>query len=451
MKILITGATGAVGNSVGRRLFELGHELVVVSRSQKKAEQYLEFPADTIECDLSQSAIVDERMDHIDAVVHLMGETIDGRWSSEKKQLILNSRIQSSQNLIASLKPKTKVIVSASAQGIYGHQGDRVLTESDQCGSDFLAQVCEQWEKPFRHIEKVRTVQLRIGLVLDPQSGALKKMIPLFQKGLGGVLGSGEQYMSWISLEDLTSVVVESIRNSDYQGPINCSSDAVTNSFWTKTMCESLGVFKSLPVPAFALKLALGEMSNLVLTSIRMSSDKLQTLGFQFKHQNLEQYLNENLADFKNGHSVLLVRQFVPHALGKVFPFFAEAKNLEKITPDLLHFRIAKMSTAEIQQGTLIDYNLKIHGFPAKWKTLIDEWQPPFKFVDTQLKGPYKLWHHTHSFAQMGQGTLLTDKVKFKLPMGFLGHAVAQTFVQKDVESIFKYRREVMSEVKFNE
>jgi len=451
MKILITGATGAVGNSVGRKLFELGHELIVVSRSKRKAEQYLEFPADIIECDLSQSPITDERMNSIEAVVHLMGETIDGRWSSEKKQLILNSRIQSSQNLIQSLKPQTKVVVSASAQGIYGHQEDRILTELDPCGTDFLAQVCEQWEKPFRQINNVRTVQLRIGLVLDPQSGALKKMIPLFQKGLGGVLGSGQQYMSWISLEDLTSIVVESIHDSRYQGPINCSADSVTNEVWTKQMCESLGVFKSLPVPEIALKIVLGEMSALVLTSIRMSNHKLKDLGFKFKFEDLSQYLNENLNDFKNGHSVLLVRQFVPHALEKVFPFFAEAKNLEKITPDLLHFKIAKMSTSEIQQGTLIDYNLKIHGFPAKWKTLIDEWQPPFKFVDTQLKGPYKLWHHTHSFAQMGHGTLLTDKVKFKLPMGFLGHAVAQTFVQKDVESIFKYRREVMSEVKFNE
>ena len=159
----------------------------------------------------------------------------------------------------------------------------------------------------------------------------------------------------------------------------------------------------------------------------------------------------DNLNDFKDGHSVLLVRQYVPFSLNKVFPFFAEAKNLERITPDLLHFRIEKMSTPEIQKGTLIDYNLKIHGFPAKWKTLIEDWQPPVQFVDTQLKGPYKLWHHTHSFAQMGKGTLLTDKVRFKLPFGFLGHAVAQTFVQKDVESIFKYRREVMSEVKFSE
>jgi len=451
MKILITGATGAIGNSVGRKLFELGHELFVVSRSKSKAELYLEFPAEIIEVDLSQSLIHDSCMDNIDAVIHLMGETIDGRWTAEKKQLILESRTKSSQNLIQSLKPRTQVVVSASAQGFYGDQGRLELSETALKGTDFLADVCEEWEKPFRTLDEIRSVQLRIGLVLDPQSGALKKMIPLFQKGLGGVLGSGEQYMSWIALDDLTNVVVEATLNHHYNGPLNCSANSVTNREWTVKLCQSLGVFKSLPVPQVALKLILGEMSSLVLSSIRMSNEKLRDLGFNFKYTNIDQYFFDNLNDFKDGHSVLLVRQYVPFSLNKVFPFFAEAKNLERITPDLLHFRIEKMSTPEIQKGTLIDYNLKIHGFPAKWKTLIEDWQPPVQFVDTQLKGPYKLWHHTHSFAQMGKGTLLTDKVRFKLPLGFLGHAVAQTFVQKDVESIFKYRREVMSEVKFSE
>lgn len=448
MKILITGATGSVGNYVGRKLVQLGHSLVVVSRSAKKAKMQLEFPAEIIEKDLVLEELSAENYKGVDAVIHLMGETVDGRWNEKKKLDILNSRILSSQNLIKNLPVSVQTVISASAQGIYGDSGDTELSDLKPhtvVENDFLADVCEKWESPFKLL-KQRTVQLRIGIVLDPQSGALKKMIPLFQKGLGGTLGSGRQFMSWIAIDDLSDIILEAISNSDYKGAINCCApENVTNDQFTTQLCKVLGVFKSAPVPKLALNIAIGEMAKVVLGSIRMRPDQLIKNKYRFKYSQLEDYFEKNLQEFKDGHGFLSVKQYLAKDIDSMFQFFGEAQNLEKITPELLNFRIIKMSTTEIVKDTLIDYKLKIHGVPINWRTLILEWSPPYRFIDTQLKGPYKYWHHTHDFEKIGNGTLMSDKVRYKLPLGFLGNLVAQTFVQKDVESIFKYRREVVS------
>lgn len=451
MKVLMTGATGNVGNYVGRRLVELGHEVIVVSRSKEKALAYLEFPAEIIEHDLASKPLPENKFQGAEGVVHLMGETVDGRWTAEKKELILKSRELGSQHLLANLPASVKVIVSASAQGIYGDQKDQDLTEESQQGSDFLAEVCKKWEAPFKNLTKtVRTVQLRIGLVLDPQSGVLKKMIPLFQKGLGGTLGSGKQYMSWIAIEDLSEVFVQALLNEKYQGAINCSTNhPVTNSQWTKHLGSALGAMPSAPVPAFALRIVVGEMAAVILGSIKMVPQKLNELSFKFKYSKLEDYINEKLEPYQDGRYFYSVKQFVPLNIDKVFSFFADANNLEKITPPFLNFHVTGMSTEKIQEGTVIDYKLKLKGVPLNWKTLIKKWDPPHSFIDNQESGPYQLWHHTHSFEKLGNGTLLSDEVRYKLPLGFLGQAVAGTFVQNDVEQIFKFRREVIQKIKF--
>ncbi len=454
MKILMTGATGRIGNELGRRLFEQGHELFVVTRSQKKAQLYLEFPAHIIECDLVNEMIDPHQIKDIQVIFHLMGETVDGRWTEKKKNLILESRQKSSQNLLKSRFDAVQMIFSASAQGIYQNANHEWVTEQSTQGSDFLAQVCQQWEQPFIDFQErnqnIRCVQFRIGLVLDPHSGVLKKMIPLFQRGFGGHLGSGDHYMSWIALTDLVDLMIWTMNHSQVQGPLNCGAPIpVTNAEWTQLLCQQLGVIQSLPVPKLALRLVLGEMADVVLNSVRMSVDRLISTGFQFKFENLKAYLESELLDYKNQHSVKLVYQYVNAPIEKVFPFFAEAQNLESITPKILQFKINKMSTDHIQLNTKFDYSLKIHGVPVKWKTLISDWQPGIQFVDEQLSGPYHKWHHTHQFVKMGVGTLLIDRVIYKLPFGYLGNFVAGAFVQSDVDQIFKYRREIMAEVKF--
>lgn len=296
MKILITGGTGNIGSYIGRQLFNEGHQLVLVSRCQSKAKLQISFPAEIIEHDLVAEPLPLKFFNNIEAVIHLMGESIDGRWSTKKKKAILESRKRSSENLIKNLPKSVQVVISASAQGIYGDQGDKLIAEDSELGLDFLSEVCKAWEKPFVQLKDVRTVQLRMGLVLDRQSGALKKMISLFQKGLGGVLASGKQYVSWISIFDLAQIVSKAIIDSQYIGPINCATNSpVTNAELTKILCESLGVAKSVSVPKFVLRIVLGEMADVVLSSIKMVPQKLLNYQFKFKHETLQKYLVEEL------------------------------------------------------------------------------------------------------------------------------------------------------------
>lgn len=450
MKVLMTGATGNVGNFVGRRLVELGHDVVVVTRSKIKSLNYLEFPAEIIEHDLVANPLSEKQLMGIEGIVHLMGETIDGRWTKKKKELILNSRKISSEHLVKHLPANIKVIISASAQGIYGNQKAHMVTEDSKLGSDFLAEVCKEWEKPFQHLDDIRTVQLRIGLVLDSQSGVLRKMIPLFQRGLGGTLGTGQQYMSWIAIEDLAEVVVQALTNESYSGAINCATDnPVTNSEWTKLLGKQLKALASVPVPSFALRIAIGEMASAVLASIKLAPVKLLANNFKFKYPSLKDYFSKELSPYENGQYFYSVKQFVSRDIESVFNFFSETENLEQITPTFLNFHVTGMSTKTINKGTLIDYSLNLKGIPIKWKTLISDWNPPHNFIDTQLSGPYRSWHHTHSFVTLGSGTLLSDEVRYKLPMGFLGQIMAATFVQNDVEKIFKFRREMIHKIKF--
>lgn len=449
MKILITGATGNLGNKVGYELAKAGHQLVVVSRTAKSALEKLIFPAEVITKNLSTDVLTAADFSGVEAVIHLMGETIDGRWTESKKKEILNSRVESSKNLLQNLPNTVKVVISASAQGFYGNSADQEISESKTKGTGFLADVCDEWEKPFREL-KQRCVQLRTGIILDPQSGALKKMIPLFQKNLGAGLGSAKQYMSWISMDDMVQIVLHALNTETLSGPMNCSvPKAVRNSDFTEKLCEALGVLQLPNVPSFILQLGFGEMRSILTDSYRMVPQKLIDSGFQFSHADLESYFERELLDFKDGQSVLEAKQFLPFSQERVFQFFSEAQNLEAITPEILNFKIENVSTAEIQKGTLIDYRLKIHGVPAKWKTLISDWKPPYQFVDQQLKGPYSVWHHTHEFQPFLGGTLMTDRVKFKLPLGFLGRFTAGSFVQSDVENIFNYRRSVIAEKKF--
>jgi uncharacterized protein (TIGR01777 family) len=451
MKILMTGATGLIGKQLGKKLVEKGHEIYVISRNAEKAREVLPFPAQIIEGDLDKGKIENKNLAKIEGVVHLAGESVaGGRWNDERKKKIMDSRVIGTRNLIASLPKHVEVFVSASAIGYYGSRGDEVLTETAAAGNNFLAQVCVAWEKESDQIFS-RVVHLRTGIVLDRDEGALAKMIFPYRLGLGGVMGSGQQWMSWIYLEDMVNIYMWAVENGKAHGVYNSVSPfPVTNREFSQTLVEALGG-KSLgpALPKFALKMALGEMGELVLGSQRVSSKKIQLQGFKFEHEALRETLFKICEPFRKGEEIFSAEQFVPESPEKVFPFFAEAKNLEDITPDTLKFHIKKMSSEKIHEGTLIDYSLRIHGVPAAWKTRIDEWRPPLKFVDNQLKGPYKLWHHTHEFVAFAGGTLIKDRVRYQLPMGCAGWLAAGGFVRGDVAKIFAHRRKVIAAQKF--
>lgn len=456
MKILITGGTGLVGQNLGIELVRRGHELVVITRDKKSAELHLAYPAQIIECNLNRGPITSERLQGIQAVVHLAGENVaGGRWTSERKKTIFESRVLSLRNLISSFsKPQMeqlKTFVSTSAIGYYGDTGTQTATEESLPGNDFLSEVCQAWEAPLQELPvQIRKTILRVGVVLSQVGGALAKMEEPFRLGLGGKVGSGQQSMSWIQIQDLVSLYVQALENEKWQGVYNAvAPEPVSNEEFSRQLAQVLrGTPRlGLPLPEFALSLAMGEMSSILTGSQRVASLRLSQMGFNFKFPQLNEALKECYPSDQIGYSIFRSQQYLPFSRDRVFSFFSSAKNLEKITPPFLNFKILNESTPTIEKGTLIDYSLKIHQVPVRWRTEISEWRPEESFTDSQQKGPYSEWIHTHSFSQLGSGTLMEDCVKYKLPMGSLGSLTAGFLVRKDIEEIFNYRRKVVSQL----
>ncbi len=286
MRIAVTGASGLVGTALIPYLRGQGHGVLrLVRRSATQADEVSWEPR-TGQVDLPA-------LQGVDAVIHLAGAGVgDHRWTPAYKQEILQSRLYGTQTIakaVATLQPR--VFLSASAIGWYGDTGQRIVTEVDDHGSDFLADVCRQWEAATQAAAGVRTVKLRTGIVLSAQGGALGRMLPLFRAGLGGRLGDGRQYWSWISLVDTLAAIDFCLQN-DVAGPVNLTApEPETNAAFTQTLAHWLHRPAVLPVPAVALRLALGEFSCEVLGSKRVLPAVLQRAGFSFQHSSLAQAL----------------------------------------------------------------------------------------------------------------------------------------------------------------
>ncbi|MCC6137525.1 MAG: TIGR01777 family protein [Bdellovibrionaceae bacterium] len=448
MNILLTGATGLLGKKIGQLLVKNGHSVIAVSRNIEKAKLTAPFPATWIKGDLQDGPLALDTSHTIDGVIHLAGESVgEGSWSEAQKEKILKSRTQGTKHLLASInKNHLQFFVSASAIGYYGTSSD-ALSEAAPAGVGFLADVTKAWEEE-SSIANCRLCIFRIGVVLSTEGGALPKMLFPAQIFASSALGSGKQWLSWIHIDDVARAFVFAAENSKMDGTYNLvAPTAVQQKVFAKTLAKHMDAFNGPPVPSIALRLMLGEQASLVLNSLNVSSEKLSQTPFTFLFPDLNSALADLLMGWNNGAAVKKFEQYFDIPKEKIFPFFAEARNLEKITPEFLNFRIGKVSTETIQENTLIDYTLKVHGVPINWRTKIESWNPPNAFVDTQLKGPYSIWHHTHTFEDLGQGTLMKDIVRYKLPLGLPGRLVAQAFVEKDIESIFKYRREVVAKL----
>lgn len=448
MKVLITGATGLLGKEVGKALIREGHSLVVIARDAVKARRECPFPCDIIEGDLVAAPLSSHFFDGVEGVIHLMGEPIaDGRWTEAKKKRLVDSRVQSTRNLRSSLNGRAKVLVSSSGIGIYGSRGDEELSENSAPGSDFLADLCVDWEKEARAFAEdgTRVVSLRTGIVLAEQGGALKEMLTPYRMGIGGKLGDGQQWMSWIHIDDMVGLFLHALDSEGLKGPLNAVAPSpVKNEDFVQELGAILHRPVILPTPKWGLSLLFGEKSVILTGSQKVSATLARRSGFEFKYPELRKALENLLEAQSRGEDLFVAEQYIPLPPEKIFPFFAEAENLGRLTPPLLDFKIEGTSTPDVREGTLIDYTLKVHGVPLKWKTQIEEWHPPQRFVDNQLKGPYKLWHHTHSFEAFGGGTLMKDRVRYILPVGYVGWLGGMALVRGDVEKIFSFRREVV-------
>lgn len=444
-----------VGRELVVELARKGHQLWLCGRSEKKVRMTCPVPHTYVPWPLPSSA--DGELAKVDGVVNLVGENVAGsRWSQEVKRRIIASRVDAIKDLKAAFGrcgSWPKVWVNASAVGYYGNRGEDKLTEESGPGEGFLSETCQHWEQAFLEEQseaeaEVRKAALRIGVVLGREGGALEKMLPVFQNGLGGRLGHGRQIMSWIHVLDLVGAIAHIIEHKECSGIFNgVAPHPVSNRDFTAILSQQLGKPAIFPAPEPALRLALGQMADVVMQGQWVLPLALEGAGYEFKFPSLGDAFDDLLIEEKEGGHTLVVRQWTPRPLEDVYDFFCRAENLERITPPFLNFRIEKTSTPEVGQGTLIDYKLKLHGIPLGWRTLIESWNPPDSFVDTQLKGPYKKWHHTHTFETFCGGTLITDKVRYRLSLGPLGRLVREAWVKSDVRKIFDYRLERLEEI----
>jgi uncharacterized protein len=266
MNVAITGASGFIGRAVANHLRSSGHEVRGVS----------------LRGGLESGALAG-----VNAVVHLAGEPVAQRWTAAARERILRSRVEGTRTLVAAMRAQPpQVLISASAVGYYGSRGDEILIESAPAADDFLGRVARAWEEEALTAEPlgVRVARLRIGMVLGPDGGALARMLPPFRLGLGGRLGSGNQWMSWIHISDLASLIAFLMKESTVRGVFNATSPfPVTNREFTRALAEAVHRPAILPVPAFALRLLFGEMSEVLLGSQRALPDAAQRAGFVFE------------------------------------------------------------------------------------------------------------------------------------------------------------------------
>jgi uncharacterized protein len=297
MNILVTGASGLIGSALLSSLTATGHGVTRLVRAQPKPGEK------AARWDPLAGTIDTSAFEGVDAVVHLAGENIAERWTPAKKTAIRDSRVKGTQILCRALAGSAsppRVLVSASATGYYADRGEEILTEASPPGRGFLAEVCRAWEAATEPAQQrgIRVVPLRFGVVLSPAGGALAKLLPPFRLGLGGVLGSGRQYMSWIALDDVVGVIQQAIVSDALRGPTNAVAPrAVTNEEFTKILGRTLGRPTVLPLPAFAARLMFGEMADeLLLASTRAEPAKLLASGYQFRYPELEHALRHLLA-----------------------------------------------------------------------------------------------------------------------------------------------------------
>lgn len=294
MKILITGASGLIGKALQTSFKEKGYEMLLGSRGEPKDERHIKWNPDT-----GFSAEDLPRLEGLDTVIHLAGENISGlRWTEEKKKAIRDSRVFGTRSMIETfdkLKQKPKVFISGSAIGFYGDRGNDEMNESSSAGKTFLSEISKEWEAESRRAEDmgIRTVLLRTGIVLSKDGGALATMMTPFKLGIGGVIGSGEQWMSWISLDDVVRIINFVLENEDFRGAINVTApNPVTNKEFTKTLGSVLYRPTFLPLPEFAVHMVFGEMGDaLLLDSTRVVPKRLLDAGFEFKYPNLKDAL----------------------------------------------------------------------------------------------------------------------------------------------------------------
>ena len=294
-RIVITGATGTIGSAVCRKVLSRGDQPVALSRDPARSASRL---PEAVEWHTWQDPLTTkpptEALSGAAGVIHLVGEPVSQRWSAEAKRRIRDSRVLSTRNLVAALhelsdEQRPRVLVSQSAAGFYGPRGSEQIDEDASAGSDFLADLVGAWEREaLRAAPACRVVVTRTGVVLSPSGGALAKMLPFFRAGIGGPVAGGHQYVAWVHIDDVAAAMLFCLDNPDANGPVNLTAPPVDNAEFSRALGHALHRPAVLPVPALALKLLYGEMSEIVTTGQRLIPRRLRELGFEFSQPEIE-------------------------------------------------------------------------------------------------------------------------------------------------------------------
>lgn len=303
MRVVITGATGTIGRGLALALRERGDEVVALTRDRARGAETLGAGIEVQEWREPMDAPPPPgALAGSDAVVHLLGEPVAQRWSSEAKRRIRDSRVKATRMLVEGFGAlehgdRPRVLVSQSATGFYGPRGDELIDEQVGPGSDFLAEVVVAWEREASQASTLaRVVLTRTGVVLSSSGGALAKMLPFFRLGIGGPVAGGRQYVPWVHHDDVVRALIRCVDDDGAKGPINLTSPSpVTNAELSRALGRTLGRPAFLPVPGFAVGLLYGEMAEMVTTGQQAVPKRLEQLGFEFRHRDLEAALHDVL------------------------------------------------------------------------------------------------------------------------------------------------------------
>ena len=471
MQILLTGATGLVGRAVTARLLRDGHQVVAWTRDPARARSRLGAEVTVVDA-LGGQAGLNAAVAQSDAVVNLAGAPlIGGGVSPGYRRILRKSRVDTTLRVVEALSAaprRERVLVSASAVFIYGNRGDETLTETEAPGAGPVADVMKAWEDAAITAEEfgVRTVRLRLGLVLGTDGGVLGRLAPWFRAGLGGRLGRGRQAVSWIHLHDLAEIVVRCLTDPRLRGPVNAvAPGAVDGRTFTQALARVLGRPAWVPVPRLLQRLALGDATRAITTGQRAFPGVLTALGFEFQHPTLEGALAALFDPAKvpsirpaaaAGAPVTLTRAGarptyrleatceVPAPAEQVFAFLSAPANLGLLTPADMDLRM-QTPAGPVKVGTVIRYRLRVGPLRITWRATIRVWEPGRRFADEQLSGPYRTWLHEHRVQVRGNGSLLADRVWYALPLGLLGRLAHRLFVARALRRLFAYRADALA------
>ncbi|MBI4861949.1 MAG: TIGR01777 family protein [Candidatus Riflebacteria bacterium] len=470
MRILVTGATGFIGRALVQRLRRTGASVVAWARSRERARNRLGAAVDIVPVEVGDAALV-EALSGVDGVVNLAGEPVlPRRWTVERQRELVQSRVGVTERLVAALalaSPRPRVLVSASAVGYYGDTGSRECGETDSAGTGFLADLCVRWERAAvaARALSVRVVPVRIGIVLGLDGGALLGMLPLSRLAMGGPIGDGGQYVSWIHLDDLVELLLTALQDDRWVDVANGTAPfPVTNRALAQELEAAVGRRFWVKVPSLVVRLALGEAASVLLQGQRATPREPLRQRFVFRFPRI----HEALADLVGHGSTVKIepvpgvssgstylrrwqpthrltqRTLVEAPLETVFSFFSRPENLGLVTPGWLDLEILEPRPETMETGTLFDYRIRVGPVPVGWITRIEEWRPPERFVDYQISGPYRCWYHEHLFVALGSRTLMEDRVHYAVPVGLVGKAMNAVAVAGMLRQIFGYRRDAI-------